>query len=188
MATYKEVRGTKIRDYTTNPDNPIEGDVWYNKTDSVGKYEIPNVITSFRTITSLNTPRNSGAGDGTYTAGIVSFGLPSTAKTETWNGSAWTEVNDGNTARYQLDSSKSGSVTASIVFSGRAGTPRVTNAETWNGTCWAEVNDFNTARNSLGGAGTSTSALGFGGDTGSKTNATEEWNGDGHVTEKISSS
>ena len=30
MADYKEVKGTKIRDYTTNPDNPIEGQVWYN--------------------------------------------------------------------------------------------------------------------------------------------------------------
>ena len=61
MATYKEVRGTKIREYTTNPDNPIEGDVWYNQTDNVSKYEIPNVITSFRTITPLNTARSSGA-------------------------------------------------------------------------------------------------------------------------------
>ena len=43
MSTYKEIRGLKVRDYTTNPDNPIEGQLWYNKTDQVGKYQVPNV-------------------------------------------------------------------------------------------------------------------------------------------------
>jgi hypothetical protein len=38
MSTYKEIRGLKVRDYTTNPDNPIEGQLWYNETDNVAKY------------------------------------------------------------------------------------------------------------------------------------------------------
>ena len=76
--------------------------VWYSVLARSGYFPVSE-LTSFRTITSLNTPRNSGAGDGTYTAGIVSFGLPSTGKTETWNGSAWTEVNDGNTAKIGID-------------------------------------------------------------------------------------
>ena len=60
MADYKEVRGTKIRDYTTNPDNPIEGQVWYNKTDNVAKYEIPNVLSSWRTgWLAINTARET---------------------------------------------------------------------------------------------------------------------------------
>ena len=41
MSTYKEIRGLKVRDYTTNPDNPIEGQLWYNTTDNVAKYQIP---------------------------------------------------------------------------------------------------------------------------------------------------
>ena len=44
MSTYKEIRGLKVRDYTTNPDNPIEGQLWYNETDNVAKYQIPNII------------------------------------------------------------------------------------------------------------------------------------------------
>ena len=96
MSTYKEIRGLKVRDYTTNPDNPIEGQLWYNKTDQVGKYQIPNVTASWRTINSLNTARyqipnrlaswrtanNSGstkdnrAGAGTQTAGLVFAGGP----------------------------------------------------------------------------------------------------------------
>ena len=37
MADYKTIHGTLVRDYTTNPDNPIEGQVWYNETDKVLK-------------------------------------------------------------------------------------------------------------------------------------------------------
>ena len=48
MSTYKEIRGLKVRDYTTNPDNPIEGQLWYNTTDNVARYQIPNVLSSWR--------------------------------------------------------------------------------------------------------------------------------------------
>ena len=40
MSTYQGIRGLKVRDYTTNPDNPLEGQLWYNKTDQVGKYQV----------------------------------------------------------------------------------------------------------------------------------------------------
>ena len=46
MSTYKEIRGLKVRDYTTNPDNPIEGQLWYNTTDNVAKYQICLLYTS----------------------------------------------------------------------------------------------------------------------------------------------
>jgi hypothetical protein len=39
MAEYKEIHGTKIRNYTTNPDNTIQGEVWYNETDNVLKFQ-----------------------------------------------------------------------------------------------------------------------------------------------------
>jgi hypothetical protein len=37
------------------------------------------------------------------------------------------------------------------------------NTESWNGTSWTELNDLNTARRLLGGSGTNTAALAFGG-------------------------
>jgi hypothetical protein len=46
MAEYKEIHGTKIRNYTTNPDNPITGEVWYNDTDNVLKFQYPAVTTA----------------------------------------------------------------------------------------------------------------------------------------------
>ena len=90
MATYKEVRGTKIRDYTTNPDNPIEGQVWYNETDNVAKYEIPNQTAAWRTINSLNTGRYHAMGTGTITNGLVSGGNDgsATGATEEWSGTS----------------------------------------------------------------------------------------------------
>ena len=38
------------------------------------------------------------------------------------------------------------------------------NTEEWNGTSWTEVSDVNTARYNAGGDGSTTSALGFGGE------------------------
>ena len=32
MATFKEIRGQLIKKYTTNPTNPLEGQMWYNNT------------------------------------------------------------------------------------------------------------------------------------------------------------
>ncbi len=74
MAEYKEIHGTKIRNYTTNPDNPIVGEVWYNDTDNVLKFQYPNTTTagSWRTGGNLNTDRYRGAASsaGTQTASL----------------------------------------------------------------------------------------------------------------------
>jgi hypothetical protein len=57
------------------------------------------------------------------------------------------------------------------------GPPNTNKTEYWDGSSWAEVADLSTARHALGGAGTSTSALAFGGEPpgAPDTNATEEW-------------
>ena len=107
MADYKEVRGTKIRDYTTNPDNPIEGQVWYNETDNVAKYEIPNVTSAgtWATGNNLNTARRNSGAVGTGTQALCISGdddPPVIANVEQWNGGSWTEIADVNTARRGL--------------------------------------------------------------------------------------
>ena len=42
MADYKTIKGTKIQNYTTDPDNPLTGQVWYNETDQVMKFQYQN--------------------------------------------------------------------------------------------------------------------------------------------------
>ena len=130
---------------------------------------------------NLNTPRRSSAGLGTATAGYIIAGQTSgggvIAQVEQWNGSSWTETTDTNTATRGRSASSSGTVTAAIVFGGHPGRSIT---ESWNGSAWTEVNDMNQGRFLLGGAGTQTSALAFGGDQGgggTGYNQTETWDG-----------
>jgi hypothetical protein len=64
--------------------------------------------------------------------------------------------------------------------------PPVTGAtEEYDGTSWtSSPTSLNTARHSLGGAGTQTAALAFGGQTPTITAATEEWTGAGAAVTK----
>jgi hypothetical protein len=55
--------------------------------------------------------------------------------------------------------------------------PRTAAVESYNGTSFTEITDLNTARESHGSCGIQTSALVFGGTTGSVTGVTESWNG-----------
>ena len=70
------------------------------------------------------------------------------ALVESWNGSAWTEVGDVNTARYALAASVGGTYTSTIIFGGAPGSK--TNTESWNGSAWTEVNDLPTGKYALG--------------------------------------
>ena len=65
--------------------------------------------------------------------------------------------------------------TAGLRFGG--GPSRTSNTETYDGTSWTEVNNLNTARDELGGNGTQTSALAYGGTTPPATAKAESWNG-----------
>jgi hypothetical protein len=69
--------------------------------------------------------------------------------------------------------------------------PPVTGAtEEYNGNSWTSVNSMNTARTALGGAGTQTAGLAFGGNDGTPTylSATEEYNGTSWTTSPASMS
>ena len=116
---------------------------------------------------------------GTQTAGLIFGGVntyPGTnqlAVTESWNGSAWTEVNDLNTARVAL--AGSGSSTAALAIGGQE-PPDSAKVEIWDGSSWTETGDLNTARRFLGGSGTTISSLAFGGSSPNKAN-TESWDG-----------
>ena len=229
MATYKEIHGTQIEAVSSDPSNPVQGQMWYNSTSgqlkghvkvlsgswasggilntSPGRFQLggagtqtaalafgggtqwPGVGTTANTetyngsnwteVNNLNSARRNLTGLGLQTAALgFGGGPPAQDLTESWNGSNWTEVNDLNTAK-DNNPGGTGTTTAGIAFGGEGSPGAVTaTTETWNGTNWTEVNDMNTARHSLGSAGTSTSALGFGGAPGSPVGAlTESWNG-----------
>tara|TARA_E500000318_G_C3493977_1_gene185572 strand:- start:20 stop:868 length:849 start_codon:yes stop_codon:yes gene_type:complete len=150
----------------------------------------------------LNQERDETTGSGIATAALAIGGRsqpsngPSLALVELYNGTSWTEVGDLNQAKNALASG--GSSTSAIAMGGRgdpagAPPPGVHNSsETWNGTSWINDQDINVARMDTRGAGSSsTNAILMGGrNPATPVNYanTEEWYGDGHVTEKISSS
>ena len=139
---------------------------------------------------TLNTARTNPKGTGTTTAGIIFGGTtglgsgpsqPAMDNTETWNGSAWTETNDMNTARnnpFSLGTTNPAST--AVAAGGQTGATLITDAETWDGTSWSQVNDINTGRAAGGGASSSnTTGIIFGGKGPIPTaNAlTESWDG-----------
>ena len=106
MATYKEIFGTNIEVLSSDPSNPVEGQVWYNSTDNVVKGAAVTTSGAWATGGNLNTARPSALGGtgATKDAALAFGGGPppaptATAITESYNGTAWTEVADLNTAR-----------------------------------------------------------------------------------------
>jgi hypothetical protein len=102
---------------------------------------------------------------------------------EEYNGTAWTEGNNLNTARGSGQGV--GSLPSGLFFGGFTGGPpypRSDASESYDGTSWTATNSMNTARNALYGAGTQTSALAAGGFTPSLTTASEKWDGTNWTT------
>src|SRR6056300_144222 len=176
MSTYKQIHGTNIDVLSSDPANPVEGQVWYNSTSNTVKAFFDNPG-SWATGGDLNTARNQLAGAGADNTNALAFGgNPNLSVTESYDGTSWTEVNDLNTGREHLAGAGADN-TAALAFGGY---PKQALTESWNGTNWTEVNDMNTGKQYLGAGGTQTSALAFGGEDPSPLTVgvlTESWNG-----------
>ena len=179
MATYKEIIGTNIEVVSSDPSNPVTGQVWYNTTTDQLKAQQQFIGNAWSSGGDLNNPKGHGAAAGTQTAALTFGGIDGDdgstelAETELYNGSTWTELNDLNTARRFL--AGGGTSTSAVAFAGNPSPSRTIN-ESWNGTSWTETGDLNTGRRILMGTGSSnTNALAFGGHP--QGAQTESWNG-----------
>ena len=148
MTTYKELKGTNIEVNSSDPSNPLEGQVWFNSTSNVLKGLRPNLTGSWSTSSDMNTARYGLGAAGNASAGLAFGGYDNTinSKTEEWNGTNWTETNDLNTGKTDL--SGSGTVTAGLAAGGN---PTTNNTEEWTGAgapigAWATITAMNTAR------------------------------------------
>jgi len=70
MTTYKEIKGTQIEVLSSDPSNPVEGQVWYNSTSNVLKGQAATSVGSWATVNSLNSGRNALTGVGIATAAL----------------------------------------------------------------------------------------------------------------------
>jgi len=178
MSTFKNIQGRNIRSYTTNPDNPLEGQMWYNQTE----LKLKGVVASAAWSSGgpLATARRILGGAGTQTAALGFGGRlapppnANSALTEEYNGTGWAAGGALGTARFGIKGA--GTQTAAVGFGGS--TPITGKTEEYNGTAWSEQNDMGTARYSGGGFGIQTAAVMATGSTYPTTpNATEEYNG-----------
>jgi len=103
MSTYYQIFGGKVNVLSSDPANFINGQVWYNSTDKVIKYNEITTAGAWATGGNLNTARSRLGGAGTQTAGLA-FGGQTTVTvtvkaTEEYNGSSWTAGGNLATAR-----------------------------------------------------------------------------------------
>ena len=184
MAEYKGIHGTKVQDYTTDPDNPITGQVWYNETANTIRVQ-SFIAAAWASGGNLNTARSLMGSAGIQTAALAFGGdsgspPPATrdlAVTESYNGTNWTEVADLNASRRRIAGN---GTTTSALATGGFEPPSVAKVESWNGSSWSETTDLNQARSSAGQAGAdNTSSIVFGGanPAGALLALTETWNG-----------
>ena len=112
------------------------------------------------------------------TAGLIfsdsGEGSTPKVKTESWDGTSWTETTDLNSGRG--DGCGTGIQTSALLVGGEE--PAINGkTESWNGSAWTETGDLNTARRGLSGTGANnTNSLVFLGTPPLRTN-TEAFNG-----------
>ena len=159
MAKYSDIKGFTVQTLSTDTvASQAEGGSWASGG-------------------AANTGREGPGSNGTQTSNLVYGGSPpATNKTESYNGTAFTEVADLTTTRYSLGGAGV-SNTSAVGFGGYApgGASAVT--ETWDGSSWTEVSDLNTARYGIAGAGIITSAIGIAGYTTTIVTNVETWDG-----------
>ena len=142
MANYRAVKGLTIQTVSSDPPNPVSGQIWYNST--LGKIKAASV-SGWATGGNLNTARAAGIGAGTQTAALHISGNPDRTIVEAYDGSSWSEGPDLN-AQKMNGSGGGASSAAAIATGGNAENTLLTACETYDGSSWTEVGDLNSGR------------------------------------------
>ena len=156
MTTYKDIKGTSIEVVSSDPSNPLLGQIWYNTTSQTLK-GLEFGAAAWSTGGNMGTGRSNLGGTGTQTAAVVFGGIAPgspgnnvTNLTEEYNGSSWTNGGNMGTARRAMASA--GTQTAALGSGGYITPGTTTNVtEEYNGSAWTGGGAMNTARQALGG-------------------------------------
>ena len=177
MATYKNINGTNIPIRTSDPSNPLIGEMWYNSTSNSLKGQINVASASWATGTNYPTSVRDATGFGTPTAAIIMGGNapPTTSAANTYDGSSWTSTTAVPAAVSGADSA--GPQTAGLFV---GGTNQTANYD-WNGSTWSANPTLPVGRTghaTIGGAAVQTAALAISGEGGAGAGtSTSSWNG-----------
>lgn len=89
MATYYEIFGQKVQYLSSDPSPVAQGQVWYNSTTNVAKFE-GYASEAWASGGNLPAAKYTNAGAGTQTAGLDWGGVtPTTSATNEYNGISW---------------------------------------------------------------------------------------------------
>tara|TARA_R110001632_G_scaffold215630_2_gene342858 strand:- start:929 stop:1915 length:987 start_codon:yes stop_codon:yes gene_type:complete len=187
MATYKEIHGTNIEVLSSDPANSVEGQVWYNSTSNVVKFNAGALSGAWATKSAMSIAKQAAGGVGSTNAALAFNGQPYTSPTsnatESYNGS-WTSISPGNMANGRFELGSAGTQTGALGFGGYRGPPgigRVNESESFNGSAWTTTPSLNAEKYGVRGSGLSnTAALCVGGNdeaSNSSVTSTESYNG-----------
>jgi len=196
MATYRSIVGQKIKKVTSDPSNPIEGQMWYNSTSGNLKVRL-TVAAAFAAGGVLPVGFGRGARAGSYTAALASHGSygggpqPQDNETYLYDGTSWTT--SGNVNQTMRVMGSSGVQTSAMAFCGSLNPnnpsfpPGESNkCESFNGSAWTNETNYPTSQSGNSGAGASeTSTLSFGGGAAPPyvSTATKSYNGSAWTAE-----
>ena len=186
MTEYKSIKGFTVQSIAGDTSPVNEGQVYYNTTSNTLKLtKLVYGTGAWSSGGNLNVAKRSGGlgadtnASATYAGGQNPSGTLAT--TELYNGTAWTvsaqTLNESKTVQGTI-----GSSTSMLVVTGLTGSPTAitVNVEEWNGSNWTEKANVNTGRyEGVGGSGTSTSGMIFGGKEPAQSAKTEIYNGSG---------
>ena len=179
MADFSTIKGFTVQSLASDPSNPVEGQVWYNTTSTVLKGYGKQGTGAWASGGTANNSHNIAYAAGTQTATLIwaggTSGVSSNSnKTESYNGTAWTELALLGTAR--RNGGYAGTQTSALCAGGQVPAASTLN-ESWDGTSWSTESVLTTLTGrGTRAAGTSDSAvLAFGDDSYSA--ASTLWNG-----------
>ena len=182
MATFKEIRGFKIKSLATDPSSLAEGQIWYNSTS--GTLKVAPFVESWSSGGAMTTARTGLASAGTQNANVFLGGQLSnspfagTGATELYDGSTWTTNPNANPFTGG-NNSGTGTQTAALSFGGY---PNIQTTVEFDGSSYAAGEGLSTGRELISNnIGTQTAAVAAGGLVRASTypTATEEYNGTG---------
>ena len=183
MATFKAIRGFKIKSLATDPSPLAEGQIWYNSTS--GTLKVAPLVEAWASGGAMGTALFGLASAGTQTANVFLGGQLSnspsagTGATELYDGTTWTTNPNANPFTGG-NNSGTGTQTAALSFGGY---PNIQTTVEFDGSSYAAGEGLTTGRELISNnIGTQTAAVAAGGYVRSPDTyptATEEYNGTG---------
>lgn len=167
MATYRSIVGLKIKKRSSDPSNPVLGEMWYNTTTGTLK------VRGFGSATWSAGATAPGsfmtfAGCGTQSAYIKTMGNdgspapnPYGSDSQEYDGSSWTSA--PSSPYGARDPGQAGIQTAAIFFGGQTSTAASTTSVSYNGSAFSGTPAMNHNRRTCNGTGSSTAAITVGG-------------------------